>query len=74
MLRMQEDVSRMLKMMSASQMTDPSASAPQGSKNDSTNLVDQGLLIFEASRTNPDTPHSVGLLRTIDRPVAGTST
>ena len=36
--------------------------------------VDQGLLIIEASRRHPDTPHSVGLLWTNDRPVAENST
>jgi len=40
--------------------------------NDSTALIGQGLLIVEASRSYSDTPHSVGLLRTIDRPVAET--
>jgi len=29
-------------------------------------LVDQGLLIMEASRSHSDTPHSVGLLWTND--------
>ena len=29
---------------------------------------DQGLLIMEASRSNPDTPHSTGLLSTGDQP------
>jgi len=33
----------------------------------------QGLLIIMASRSRLDTPHSVGLLLTSDRPVAGTS-
>ena len=33
-------------------------------------LVDQDLLIIEASRSHPDTPHSVGLLRTTDKPDA----
>jgi hypothetical protein len=33
-----------------------------------------GLLIVEVSRSNSDTPHSVGLLRTNDRPIAETST
>jgi hypothetical protein len=37
-------------------------------------LVGQGLLIIEASRSHLDTPHSVGLLWTSDRPVAETST
>jgi len=29
---------------------------------------DQGLLIIEAPRSHPDTPHSVGLLWTRDQP------
>jgi len=33
-------------------------------------LVSQGLLIIEASRSHLDTSHSVGLLRTSDRPDA----
>ena len=33
-------------------------------------LVGQGLLIIEASGSHTDTPHSVGLLWTSDRPVA----
>ena len=33
-------------------------------------LVDQGRLIVEVSRTYSDTPHSVGLLWTRDRPTA----
>jgi hypothetical protein len=33
-----------------------------------------GLLIIKASRSNSDTPHSVGLLWTSDQPVAETST
>jgi hypothetical protein len=37
-------------------------------------LVGQGLLIIEASRSHSDTPHSVGLVRTSDRPDAETST
>jgi hypothetical protein len=38
-------------------------------------LVDQSLLIVEASRSHfLDTPHSVGLLWTSDQPVAETST
>jgi hypothetical protein len=37
-------------------------------------LMGQGLLIIEASRSHSDTPHSVGLLWTSDRPVAETST
>jgi len=37
-------------------------------------LVDQGLHIIEASRSHSDTPHAVGLLWTIDRPDAKTST
>jgi hypothetical protein len=37
-------------------------------------LVGQGLLIIEASRSNSDTPHSVGLLWTSDQPEAETST
>ena len=36
-------------------------------------LLDQGL-IFEASRSHSDTWHSVGLLWTIDKPNAQTST
>jgi len=36
--------------------------------------VGQGLLIIEASRSHSDTPHSVGLLLTCDRPVVETST
>jgi hypothetical protein len=35
-------------------------------------LVDQGLLIVEASRLNSDAPHWVGLLWTSDQPVAET--
>jgi len=34
-----------------------------------TATVDQGLLIFEALSSHPDTPHSVGLLYTSDQPV-----
>jgi len=34
--------------------------------------VGQGLHIIEASRSHSETPHSVGLLRTSDRPVAET--
>jgi hypothetical protein len=34
-------------------------------------VVDQGLLIFDASRLHSDTPQSVGLLWTIGQPVAG---
>jgi hypothetical protein len=37
-------------------------------------LLGQGLLIIEASRSHSDTPHSVGLLWTRDRPEAETST
>ena len=37
-------------------------------------LVGQGLHIIEASRSHSDTPQSVGLLWTSDRPVAETST
>jgi hypothetical protein len=37
-------------------------------------LVGQGLLIIEASRSHSDTPHSVGLLWTSNRPDAETST
>jgi hypothetical protein len=33
-------------------------------------LVDEGLLIIEASRSHSDTPHSVGLLWTKNQPVA----
>ena len=40
----------------------------------STNLVDLGLLIVQVTRSHSDTPHSVGLLWTDDRPVAETST
>jgi len=36
--------------------------------------VGQGLLIFEDSRSHSDTPHSVGLLWTSDKPVAGSYT
>jgi hypothetical protein len=39
----------------------------------STALVGLGLLMVEVSRTHSDTPHSVGLLCTRDRPVAQTS-
>jgi len=35
-----------------------------------TALVDQGILIIEASRTHSDTPHSVGLIWTSDQPDA----
>jgi hypothetical protein len=37
-------------------------------------LVSQGLLIIEASRSQSDTPHSVGLLWSSDQPNAETST
>jgi hypothetical protein len=37
-------------------------------------LVCQGLIFIEASRSHSDTPHSVELLWTSDRPVAETST
>ena len=37
-------------------------------------LVGQGLLSIEASRSQSDTPHSVGLLWTSDQPVAETTT
>ena len=37
-------------------------------------LVGLGLLKVEVSRSYSDTPHSVGLLWTSDRPVAGTAT
>jgi hypothetical protein len=37
-------------------------------------LVDQGLLMVEASRSHADTPHSVGLLWTSDQPDEETST
>ena len=40
----------------------------------STALVDLGFLFVEVSRSHSDTPHSVGLLWTRDRPVAETST
>ena len=33
----------------------------------------QSLVIIQASRAHSDTPHSVGLLRTSDQPVAETS-
>jgi len=35
-------------------------------------LIDQGLLIIEASRSHSDTLHSVGLLWTSDQPDAET--
>jgi hypothetical protein len=37
-------------------------------------LVGQGLLIIDASRSHPGTPHSVRLLWTSDQPDAETST
>jgi hypothetical protein len=37
-------------------------------------LVGQGLLLIEPSRSHSETPHSVGLVWTNDRPVAETST
>jgi hypothetical protein len=37
-------------------------------------LVGSGLPIIEASRSHSDTPHSVGLLCTSDRPNVETST
>jgi len=37
-------------------------------------LVSHGLLITESSRSYSDTPHSLGLLRTSDKPEAETST
>ena len=37
-------------------------------------LLGQGPLIVEASRLHSDTPHAVGLIRTIERTIAGTST
>jgi hypothetical protein len=37
-------------------------------------LMGQVLLIIEVSRSHSDTPNSVGLLWTSDRPVAETST
>jgi hypothetical protein len=37
-------------------------------------LVDQGLLIMEASRSHSDTPHSVGLHGTSDQLDEETST
>jgi len=40
----------------------------------STALVGQGLLLFEVSRSYPDTPPSAGLLWTSDRPDAKAST
>jgi hypothetical protein len=40
----------------------------------STVLVGLGLLMVKVSRTHSETPHSVGLLFTTDRPVAETST
>jgi hypothetical protein len=33
-------------------------------------IVDQGLLIIEASRSHSDTPHSVGVIWTSDQPDA----
>ena len=39
-----------------------------------TDLVGQGLLIIEDSRSHSDTPYSEGLLWTSDRPVTETST
>jgi hypothetical protein len=36
-------------------------------------LVCQGLLIIEASQSHPDTPHSIGLLRTSDQRSTETS-
>ena len=36
--------------------------------------VGQGLLIFKASRSLSDTPHTVGLLCTSDQPIAEIST
>jgi hypothetical protein len=32
--------------------------------------MDECLLIVEASRSHPDTPHSIGLLWMVDQPVA----
>jgi len=40
----------------------------------STTIVVQGLLIVEVSKTNSDTPNSVGLIWTSDRHVAETCT
>ena len=40
----------------------------------STALVDQGLLDVMVSGSHSNTPHSIGLLWTSDRPVAETST
>jgi len=40
----------------------------------STALAGLGFLIFEVPRSHSDTPQSVGLLWTSDRPVAQTST
>jgi hypothetical protein len=37
-------------------------------------LVGQGFLIFDASQSHSDTPHSVGFLLTSDQSVAETST
>ena len=37
-------------------------------------LVSQGLLIIESLRSHSETPHSVGLLWSSDRPNAETST
>ena len=37
-------------------------------------VVSQGLLIVETSRSNPDTPHLLGLLWTTDQPDAETTT
>jgi len=36
-------------------------------------LVDQGLLIIEASQSHSDTPHLIGILWTSDQPDAETS-
>jgi hypothetical protein len=36
-------------------------------------LISQGLLIIEASRSHSDTPHSVGLLWTREKPDAETA-
>jgi len=37
-------------------------------------LLGQGLLVIEASQSHSDTPRSVGLLLTSDKPAAETST
>jgi len=44
-----------------------------GTFNGSTTLVGLDLLIVEASRSQSDTPHAIGLLWTSNQPVAETS-